>query len=304
MTDDELRELVAANSRAIGRLEELQAENARQWQQQREENRASREESARQREESARQREESARQWEESARQWEEENARQREESARQREESARQWEEENARQREESARRWEQHEEKHDRIWKEIQASRKECERLWEEVRASRVDTDRVITSIEKRLDAIQRELGGIGRTLGGVSEGLCVPAVARIMRERFHMTQIGHQVEARRNGRSIELDVLGHANDRIHRAYVAEIKTTLSQEAIDQLHHQLQLFPEFFPHHRGKELYGIPAAVNAPAKLQEKVLKDGIYLVRASADVFELCEPEGFQPRVFPNA
>ncbi|MCP4653869.1 MAG: hypothetical protein GY856_00475 [bacterium] len=197
-----------------------------------------------------------------------------------------------------------EQQREKNERVWEEIQASRKESERVWKEIQASRVDTDRVITSIETRLDAIHRELGGIGNTLGGVSEGLCSPAVARIMRDRFHMTQIGYQVESRRNGRSIELDVFGHANDRIHQAYVAEIKTTLDQDAINQLHQQLRLFPEFFPHHRGKELYGILAAVNAPRELQRKVLKDGIYLIRASADAFELCEPERFQPRVFPNA
>ncbi|MCP4660821.1 MAG: hypothetical protein GY856_35915, partial [bacterium] len=236
MTDDELKELVAANSRAIGRLEGLQEENARQWEQQREENRASRDESARL---------------------WE----LQREENRASREESERLWE----LQREEN------------------RASRKESERLWEEIRASRVETDRVITSIEKRLDDIHKELGGIGNTLGGVSEGLCSPAVARIMRDRFQMTQIGYRIEARRNGKSIELDVFGHtgvfghANDRIHQAYVAEIKTTLDQDAINQLHNELRLFPEFFPHHRGKELYGILAAVNAPAKLQEKVLKDG---------------------------
>ncbi|MCP4594712.1 MAG: hypothetical protein GY842_28600, partial [bacterium] len=38
MTDDELRELVAADSQAIGRLEGLQEENARLWEQHREKN--------------------------------------------------------------------------------------------------------------------------------------------------------------------------------------------------------------------------------------------------------------------------
>ncbi len=68
--------------------------------------------------------------------------------------------------------------------MWEQDRALRKESERqhrekferVWEEIRASRVDTDRVITSIENRLDAIHRELGGIGKTLGGVSEGLGV--------------------------------------------------------------------------------------------------------------------------------
>ena len=37
--------------------------------------------------------------------------------------------------------------------------------------------------------------------------------------------------------------------SNDTVNRAYVAEIKTTLRQDGIEQL---LELFPKFFPAHR----------------------------------------------------
>ncbi len=99
MTDDELKALVAENSRAIREM---------------------REESERRREESERRREESARQWEGSERRWE--NSR---------EESERRWENS----REESERRWENSREESERRWQafqeELLASRREMDRL-----------------------------------------------------------------------------------------------------------------------------------------------------------------------------
>ncbi|MCP4660434.1 MAG: DUF3782 domain-containing protein, partial [bacterium] len=149
-----------------------------------------------------------------------------------------------------------------------------------------------------------VHRDLGRLGNKFGDYTEGLCHPALSRILRERFDMTQVARRVRVDRNGSAIELDMLGHANDRINKAYVAEIKTTLRQDAIDQILEHLRVFPEFFPHHRGKELYGILAAIHAPPEEQKKVFKKGIYLVLVSEETFQLCEPEGFRPRVFPNS
>ncbi len=238
------------------------------------------------------------------------------------------------------------------------LEALQEEGQRQWqqrgrqlqEEVLASRAELDRVMT-------AVHRDLGRLGNRFGDYTEGLCFPALDRILREQFGMTQVGRQVRSDRNGDNLELDMFGHANDRINRAYIAEIKTTLRQDAIDQLLRHLRVFPEFFPHHRGKELYGILAAINAPVQAQQKVWKEGLYLVlvarcvspptpspaldaagcvapprisatspsssrlatdadcspRVSADLrteplvseenFQLHQPEGFRPRAFPN-
>ncbi len=208
MTDEELKELVASNSRTIARLEALQVENERRWSEMREAN----------------------------------------------------------------------------ERRWHEMR----------EEIFVSRAETDRLVL-------AIHQDMGRLSRKLGDYAEGLCRPALGRILRRRFHMTEIAPRVRAWVNGDEIELDMLGHANDRLNKAYVAEIKSTLRQDGIEQIREHLKIFPRFFPEHRGKELYGILAAIDAPAELQKKVLKEGIYLVLVSEEAFELVEPEGFQPRNF---
>ena len=226
MTDEELKDLVASNSRAITRLEGLHEENERAWQEMREELRASRVES---------------------------------------------------------------------ERRWQEGQASQAESDRRWrEEIHASRAETDRLV-------EAIHREIGSLGNKIGDYAEGLCRPALEHILRDHFRMSEVALRVNSRRNGHEIELDMLGHANDRINKAYVAEIKSTLRQEGIEQILEHLRAFPDFFPQHRGKELYGVLAAIDAPPAVQEKALREGLYLVLVSADAFRLVEREGFQPRDF---
>jgi hypothetical protein len=278
MTDEELKDLVASNSRAITRLEGLHEENERAWQEMREELRASRVESERR--------------WQETQ-----------EELRASRVESERRWQEGQASQAE-SDRRWQETQEElrasrveSERRWQEGQASQAESDRRWrEEIHASRAETDRLV-------EAIHREIGSLGNKIGDYAEGLCRPALEHILRDHFRMSEVALRVNSRRNGHEIELDMLGHANDRINKAYVAEIKSTLRQEGIEQILEHLRAFPDFFPQHRGKELYGVLAAIDAPPAVQEKALREGLYLVLVSEDAFRLVEREGFQPRDFSS-
>jgi hypothetical protein len=61
------------------------------------------------------------------------------------------------------------------------------------------------------------------------------------------------------------------------------------------------LEVFPTFFPEHRGKKLYGILAAVDIPDELRPGVLQHGLFLARIHDDLFELQVPEGFEARSF---
>ncbi len=180
---------------------------------------------------------------------------------------------------------------EESDRRWRELR------EEWQEELRASRAEHDRMMRSLNREVARMQQKFGDY-------SESLAAPALTKVMRDRFHMTEIAQRVQALRNGNAIEIDMVGHANDRVNEVYIAEIKTKLRQDGVDQILEHLRVFPEFFPHHRGKELYGILAAIEAPADMQRQVLKKGIYLMLVSEDACELREPEGFQPRDFAAA
>jgi hypothetical protein len=90
--------------------------------------------------------------------------------------------------------------------------------------------------------------------------------PAMTKILMQRFGMSTVAAQVRSRKNGRSLELDVLAYSNSRQNEAYVIEVKSHLREDGLDQLRRTLREFREFFPEHADKKVYGILAAVDIP--------------------------------------
>ena len=113
--------------------------------------------------------------------------------------------------------------------------------------------------------------------------------------------MEFIAPNVRKRRNGRSLQVDVMAYANTEANAVYLVEVKSRLRDEAIEQIIKILDSFFDFFPEHRGKELYGILAAVDAPENLRILAHRKGLYLARISGDVFELQVPDDFKPHSF---
>ncbi len=126
MTDEELKALVAENSRTVAENSRAVAENSRAIHEMQEESERRREEFERRWQES---REESERRWQES-----------REESERQRQES-----------REESERQWQENREESERQWQRFQ----------EELVASRQETDRLVTTIHRDIGRLSNAFG-----------------------------------------------------------------------------------------------------------------------------------------------
>ena len=93
----------------------------------------------------------------------------------------------------------------------------------------------------------------------------------------------------------------VVGHAGEKSDEVYLAEIKTQLREDGIDQILEHLRRFPRAFPEHRGKKLFGILAAVTIPDNFRIQALKQGLYLATVKDDVFELSTPDNFVPRAF---
>ncbi len=178
------------------------------------------------------------------------------------------------------------------------IREMREESERRWqesrEEILASRRETDRLITSLEQRL-------GEIGNAFGLYTESMLEPSLKRILRERFGMTVIIAPQVFQLNGAECEIDVVGHAGKASDEVYLAEIKSRLREDGIQQILEHLRRFPQAFPEHRGKKLFGILAAVTIPDNLRRQALKQGLFLATVKDDVFELSTPDDFVPRSF---
>jgi len=188
---------------------------------------------------------------------------------------------------REESERRWEASE----RRWQESQRQWQESR---EEILASRRETDRLITSLERRL-------GEIGNAFGVYTESMFRPSLKRILRERFGMTVITAPQRFQINGADYEVDIVGHAGEASDEVYLVEIKSQLREDGIQQILEHLRRFQQAFPEHRGKKLFGILAAVTIPENLRIQALNQGLFLATVKDDMFELSTPADFVPRPF---
>ncbi|HWM93848.1 MAG TPA: DUF3782 domain-containing protein [Thermoanaerobaculia bacterium] len=160
--------------------------------------------------------------------------------------------------------------------------------------------ETDRQLRETDRQVKELGRQIGGLGDKFGSFTEGLALPSLTKILGQRFGMDFIAPRARMRRNGHSMELDVLAFSNSRDD-VFVVEVKSHLREEALEQRRKTLREFRDFFPDYRHKKVYGILAAVDAPDDLQRQVLAEGIYLARIHDGQFEIQVPDGFQARAY---
>jgi hypothetical protein len=153
----------------------------------------------------------------------------------------------------------------------------------------------------LSKQISELGKQIGGLGEKFGSFTEGLALPSMRKLLRERFGMEVVSPSLEARKDGRHLEIDVFAYANGTLNRGYVVEVKSHVREEAIEQMKNILAEFRAFFPEHRDKTLYGILAAVHIGARMREKVLRAGFYVAEIHDHVFALDVPEGFEPKAY---
>jgi len=184
-----------------------------------------------------------------------------------------------------------------------ELTAAQKETERRQQETDRQIKETGQQLKELGKQTDRQLKELGkqigGLGSKFGSFTEGLALPSMEKILRQRFGMEVISPSVRVSKEGQHIEIDVLAYTNGNLNTAYIVEVKSHAREESITQLKSILQRFRTFFPEHKDKQLYGILAAVDMSPELREKTLEEGFYVARIDDQVFELDTPENFQPQ-----
>jgi hypothetical protein len=188
-----------------------------------------------------------------------------------------------------------------------QIAASQEAADRRAAEAKAEAdrraAEADRRAAEVDKERKELRQQIGGLHNKFGTFAEGLLLPTVKRILRDELGMEQVSERTERNRkvDGKKVfmELDAFGYSNGEQNAACIVEIKSHLREDGIEQILRELREFPEFFRDHAGKRLYGMIAAVDASRDLQERVWKEGLFLVLVHDDVAELTVPEGFVPK-----
>jgi len=161
--------------------------------------------------------------------------------------------------------------------------------------------ETDRQMKEAASEIKELGKQIGGLGKKFGSFTEGLALPSMTKILSARFGMEVISPSVRIKKQGESMEIDVLAYANSEVNEAYVVEVKSHVKQESIDQLRTILERFRRFFPEHKDKAVYGILAAVDCSDELRERILKAGFYVARIHDEVFELDVPANFRAKAY---
>jgi len=141
------------------------------------------------------------------------------------------------------------------DDIWalfQETDCKFQETDRKFQETAAE-------IKEMSRSVKELGQQIGGLGNKFGSFTEGLALPSMQKILRQRFGVDTISPSVRLRREGQHLEIDVLAYANGDINAAYVVEVKSHLRETDMEQLLKILERFPAWFPEHRDKALYGI---------------------------------------------
>ena len=182
-----------------------------------------------------------------------------------------------------------------------ELTASQKETDLLLKEVSQQQRENERRQQETDRQLKELGRQIGGLGAKFGSFTEGLALPSMETILRQRLGMEVISPSVRVSKDGKHLEIDVLAYTNGELNTAYIVEVKSHGREESITQLISILQRFRSFFPEHKDKRLYGILAAVDLSPELREKILQEGFYVARIHDQVFELDIPDNFQPQTY---
>ena len=187
--------------------------------------------------------------------------------------------------------------------LFRETDRRFKETERLLKE---QSMEADRRMKEADRRMKETDRQLSGLGQQIGGLgekfgyfTEGLALPSMERILAERFGMTFILPRAQIRKNGKTMEIDVLAYANDDINLVIAVEVKSRVKMGAIKQLRKLITRFRELSPEHGDKGMIGILTGVHWEREVAEKARKVGFLTASIQDGIFEITTPEDFEAR-----
>lgn len=155
----------------------------------------------------------------------------------------------------------------------------------------------------VDRQLKELRIEVGGIGNKFGSFTEGMALPAIEKILHNEFGLERFHPNAKSLKGDRTLEIDVLGYSNGTTNQVVIVEVKSHLRLRDIKQVLQILKEFPEFFPEHADKKLYGMIAAVAVNKETRQHVIEAGLYLGRIHDDQFKLTVPHDFVPKCFSS-
>jgi hypothetical protein len=186
---------------------------------------------------------------------------------------------------------------------FKELRESFQETRERQQETDRQLKETDRQLKESERQLkETIQetnRQMRGITDSLGRFAEQMVQPAVVSLFHKRgIALTGVYHRLRQRRNGDTMEVDVLGEGKEAV---VAIEVKLRLEVEDVAEFLSELPDFHRFFPTFRGHTLYGAVAGMSMEQNVVRYASRHGLFVLAPSGENVQIMNDKKFQPRVF---
>ncbi|WP_044033874.1 DUF3782 domain-containing protein, partial [Microcystis aeruginosa] len=94
----------------------------------------------------------------------------------------------------------------------KETDKQLKETDIILKEVSQQQKENAQQQKKTDRQLKELGQQIGGLGAKFGSFTEGLALPSMETILRQRFGMKVVSPSVRASEDGKHLEIDVLAY--------------------------------------------------------------------------------------------
>jgi len=173
------------------------------------------------------------------------------------------------------------------------------ELERSIQEIWTLFKETDRRMRETSKVVAETSRSVNALTGKWGKFVEGLVAPGAVRMFKERgIEVRETSTRVEAHRNGREMEIDVLV-----VNEEYVLaiEVKSTLKVEDVNEHIEKLKGFREFFPRFKDKKVIGAVAGIVMEETVDRYAYRKGLFVIGQTGEMVKILNDEEFKPKTW---
>ncbi len=171
------------------------------------------------------------------------------------------------------------------------------ESELSYEKILKLFEETDRQVKETSREVKEICKRVDGLSSKWGRFVEGLLVPAVERLFKERgIPVEKVSQRIKIHKNGDTMEIDIMV-----INREYVVliEVKSTLSVENINEHLEKLARFKSFFPEYADRKVIGAVAGIVIDEGADRYAYKSGLFVIGQSGETVKILNDKNFIPR-----
>lgn len=180
------------------------------------------------------------------------------------------------------------------------IQESELTFEKVWklfEETDRRFKETDRQFKETSRELKEMGKRVDGLTSKWGRFVEGLLVPAVERLFKERgITVEKVSQRLKIHKNGDTMEIDILVINREF---AVLVEAKSTLSVENVNEHLDKLARFKSFFPEYADRKVVGAVAGIVIDEGVDRYAYKSGLFVIGQSGETVKILNDKKFIPR-----